>query len=57
MKAGEGHVWRVALERVAVTAPTPGEAARAARFRLERHKHEYLRSHMALRSILRRFIG
>src|SRR5204862_5234725 len=36
-------------------APTPGEAARAARFRFEQHRRRYLRSHAALRAILRRY--
>src|SRR5689334_15359214 len=54
LKTGEAHVWRVPLDRVFELAPTAGEFARAARFRFERHKEEYLRSHAALRAILRR---
>jgi 4'-phosphopantetheinyl transferase len=50
---GEAHVWRVPLDgSVATPPPTPGELARAARFRFDRQKHEYLRSHGALRAIL-----
>jgi len=52
---GTAHVWRVPLDQVPDTAPTPGEAARAARFRFPQHRRRYLRSHAALRAILRRY--
>ena len=53
MTAGEAHVWRVSLRSgVAVLPPTAGERARAARFRSESHREDYLRSHAALRAIL-----
>jgi 4'-phosphopantetheinyl transferase len=52
---GEAHVWRVPLgDGVVVPAPTAGEAKRAARFKFERHRKQYLRSHGALRAILGR---
>lgn len=53
MNSSEAHVWRIPLDGSVTTPPaTPGELARAARFRFERLKHEYLRSHGALRGIL-----
>ena len=55
MNTCEVHVWRVCLNDVEDQAPTPGESARAARFRFERHRRQYLRSHAALRAILRRY--
>jgi 4'-phosphopantetheinyl transferase len=55
MNAGEAHVWRIPLDgSVALPPPTRGELARAARFRFESQKDEYLRSHSALRAILGR---
>jgi 4'-phosphopantetheinyl transferase len=55
MNPGEAHVWRVNLAHVEGLLPTAGESARAARFRFERHREQYLRSHAALRAILRRY--
>jgi 4'-phosphopantetheinyl transferase len=53
--AGEAHVWRIPLrDGVVVPAPTAGEAARAAKFKFERHRLQYLWSHGALRAILGR---
>jgi 4'-phosphopantetheinyl transferase len=53
MTLSEAHIWRIPLDgSVPVPPPTPGELARAARFRFDRHKDEYLRSHAALRAIL-----
>ena len=53
MSPGEAHVWCVPLDgSVAMPPPTAGELARAARFRFDRQKDEYLRSHGALRAIL-----
>jgi 4'-phosphopantetheinyl transferase len=52
---GEAHVWRVRLNDIPALPPTAGETARAARFRFERSREEYLRSHAALRAILRRY--
>jgi 4'-phosphopantetheinyl transferase len=49
---GEAHVWRVRLNEIEAPSPTPGELARAARFRFETHKQQYLRSHGAMRAIL-----
>jgi 4'-phosphopantetheinyl transferase len=57
VNTGEVHVWRVRLNDVEPLSPTPGEAARAARFRFERHRQQYLRSHAALRAILHRYTG
>ena len=55
MNPCEAHVWRIPLDgSVVVPPPTPGELARAARFRFDRQKNEYLRSHAALRAILGR---
>jgi len=51
---GEIHVWRVPLDGAEILPPTPGEAARAARFRGADHQRRYLRSHAALRAILAR---
>jgi 4'-phosphopantetheinyl transferase len=49
----KAHVWRIPLDgSIAVPPPTSGELARAARFRFDRQKDEYLRSHAALRAIL-----
>jgi 4'-phosphopantetheinyl transferase len=53
LNKNEIHVWRVRLHRVQV-APTPGEAARAARFETALLRRRYLRAHAALRSILRK---
>jgi len=53
VKPGEAHVWRVPLrDGMALPPPTAGEAARAARFKFEVHRQQYLRSHGALRMIL-----
>lgn len=52
MKPGEAHIWRVRIDQVDTPPPTPGELARAGRFRFERQKQQYLRSHGALRAIL-----
>lgn len=56
MNPGEAHVWRVPLKNDALPLPppTPGELARASRFRFDAQKREYLRSHAALRAILGR---
>lgn len=53
MRAGEAHVWRVPLRESMVVPPsTAGELARAARFRFDAPRVQYLRSHGALRAIL-----
>ena len=52
MNPGELHVWIVHLDRQPALPPTPGESARAARFRSPEKQREYLRSHAALRAIL-----
>jgi 4'-phosphopantetheinyl transferase len=53
VNAGEAHVWRVRLDAdLELPAPTAGELARAGRFRHERQREQYLRSHGALRAIL-----
>jgi 4'-phosphopantetheinyl transferase len=54
MNPGEVHVWRVRLDAVETGPPTPGETARAARFRTPDQQRHYLRSHGALRAILGR---
>jgi 4'-phosphopantetheinyl transferase len=55
VKPGEAHVWRIPLrDDLGFPAPTPGELARAARYRQERSRQQYLRSHGALRAILGR---
>ena len=53
MNAAEAHVWRVSLEAIEPLPPTAAESSRAASFRFERHRRRYLRSHAALRAILR----
>ena len=55
MNTGEVHVWRVCLNHVEPAQPTAGETARAAQFRFEHHRQQYLRSHAALRAILRHY--
>lgn len=58
MIAGEAHVWIVRLDELApdcLPAPTPEEAARAARFVNETLRRRYLRSHGALRAVLGRY--
>jgi 4'-phosphopantetheinyl transferase len=62
LKPGEVHVWRARLDLAGVPAsesakPTPGEAARAARFHSEDEGRRYLRSHLALRAILGSVLG
>ncbi len=52
MTPGEVHVWRIALDEVRTPEPTPGESARAARFRSAELARRYLRAHGALRAIL-----
>ena len=52
MTPGEIHVWRVPLDSIEMPPPTPGEAARAARFRTPDLQRRYLRAHAALRTIL-----
>jgi 4'-phosphopantetheinyl transferase len=52
VKPGEAHIWRVRIDEVETPAPTAGELARAARFRFDRQKQEYLKSHGALRAVL-----
>jgi 4'-phosphopantetheinyl transferase len=52
---GQVHVWRIRLDQADVPAPTAGEAARAARFSTPILRRRYLRSHGALRAILRQF--
>jgi 4'-phosphopantetheinyl transferase len=54
---GEVHVWTVRLNDwdTLPVPPTPGETARAARFRFDRHRQQYLRSHSALRAILAKY--
>jgi 4'-phosphopantetheinyl transferase len=47
-------VWRVDLDHAIVPPPTPGEAARAARFATAELQHRYLTAHGALRAILGR---
>jgi len=49
------HIWRIDLDRAAPSAPTPEEAARAARFAREELARRYLASHAALRALLARF--
>ena len=49
------EVWRVHLDAAAVPPPTPGEAARAARFATEELARRYLAAHGAMRAILGRF--
>ena len=49
------HVWRIPLDRAQVPPPTPGESARAARFRTPVLATHYLKSHAALRDILARY--
>lgn len=48
-------VWRVRLDTAQVPPPTPGEKARAARFRFPELAARYLKSHGALRAILARY--
>ncbi len=58
MIPGEAHVWIVRLDELAqdcLPAPTPEEAARAARFVNETLRRRYLRSHGALRAVLGRY--
>jgi len=52
-----GHIdiWRIHLDRATVPPPTPGERARAAKFRLPELAERYLRSHAAMRDILARY--
>src|SRR5215831_4929216 len=49
---GRIQVWRIRLDDAIVPPPTPGELARAARFRLPELAERYLKSHAALRDIL-----
>ena len=51
----EVDVWRIALDDARVPLPTPGEAARAARFRSPELAARYLKSHGAMRAILGRY--
>ncbi|HUA61483.1 MAG TPA: 4'-phosphopantetheinyl transferase superfamily protein [Verrucomicrobiae bacterium] len=54
------HVWRIQLDTIAedvLPAPTPEESARAARFATPDLRRRYLRSHGALRAILRGVLG
>jgi 4'-phosphopantetheinyl transferase len=58
MTHGQAHVWVVQLDEVPedlLPAPTPDEAARAARFVNETLGRRYLRSHSALRAVLARY--
>jgi 4'-phosphopantetheinyl transferase len=55
VNTAEANVWRVCLTDIESLPPTPAESARAARFRSEDHRRRYLRSHAALRAILRRY--
>jgi 4'-phosphopantetheinyl transferase len=48
-------VWCIRLDGAETPPPTPGEAARAARFRTPDLQRRYLRSHAALRAILARY--
>ena len=48
-------VWRVHLDRASVPPPTPGESARAARFRSPELADRYLKAHAALRATLARY--
>jgi 4'-phosphopantetheinyl transferase len=60
MNTGELHVWRLDLDTIAeelLPAPQPEEAARAARFATAELARRYLRSHGALRAILRGALG
>jgi 4'-phosphopantetheinyl transferase len=53
VRIGEAHVWRVRLsDDLVLPPPTPGEEARAARYKVDGPKRQYLRSHGALRAIL-----
>jgi len=49
------HIWRIPLDTAQVPPPTPGESARAARFRNPAHAARYLKSHAALRATLARY--
>ncbi|SPE26046.1 4'-phosphopantetheinyl transferase [Candidatus Sulfopaludibacter sp. SbA3] len=56
MKPGELHVWLVSIDKLreeSLLPPTPGELARADRFLSGVLRRRYLRSHRAMRSILR----
>jgi 4'-phosphopantetheinyl transferase len=55
LKPGHIDVWRISLDHVQVPAPTAGELARAARFRLPETAARYLKSHGAMRHILSQF--
>lgn len=55
MNPGEIHVWSIPLDAAETPPPTPGESARAARFRTTDLQRRYLRSHGALRAILRQY--
>ena len=48
-------VWTVQLDTAVVPRPTPGEAARAARFATDTLRQRYLKAHGALRAILGKF--
>jgi 4'-phosphopantetheinyl transferase len=57
---GELHVWRIELDRAIdelLPPPEPREAERAARFATEEMRRRYLRSHGAMRAILRSQLG
>lgn len=58
---GEVHLWWVDLGRElppsAEEALSPDEVARAARFRFERDRHQFLLSGYALRDVLSRYLG
>ena len=51
----EVDVWRIALDTARVPPPTPGEAARSARFRTPQLADRYLKAHGAMRAILGRY--
>jgi 4'-phosphopantetheinyl transferase len=55
VNATQADVWRVRLTDIEPLPPTAEESARAAQFRFEHHRRRYLRSHAALRAILRRY--
>jgi 4'-phosphopantetheinyl transferase len=60
LKPGEARVWRVRLDALleeSLARPTAGEKARAARFYSAEARDHYLRSHRALRTILKRLTG
>jgi 4'-phosphopantetheinyl transferase len=52
---GTIDIWQIRLDDVTVPPPTPGELARAAKFRTPELAARYLKSHAAMRDILARY--